>query len=287
MKMIRPRSLAELAQAMKQKTENSYLVAGCTDFLTKRNGTAWTGDALIDLLSVPELRQLSLSADSLYIGAACTHSQIEQDPSVRRYFPALAQACGGIGSVQIRNRGTLGGNLCNASPAGDTYPALLVLGASALVMDGDARTRAIPVSELILGPGMTCLAPDEVLLGVQLPLPAPEAVSAFGKLGERKYVSIAKISLAVSLRAGNGIIQDAAVALGAVAGKAFLSEAAAACLKQKPLGSDLNCIFGAALSEEIQRSIPDRASMPYKKEAVYGLAEDVLTRLQSSTEEMP
>ena len=275
MKMIRPRSLDELAQALKQKTEHSFLVAGCTDFLTKQNGACRTGDALIDLLSVPELHRLSPGSDHLFIGAACTHSQIEQEPSVRRYFPALAQACGGIGSVQIRNRGTIGGNLCNASPAGDSFPALLVLGASALVMDSNAQTRSIPISGLILGPGKTILAPDEVLLGVQLPLPAPGARSAFCKLGERKYVSIAKISLAVSLCVCDGMIRDASVALGAVSEKAFLSESAAACLRQKPLDPGLFRCFADALSEEIQRSIPDRASMPYKKEAVYGLAEDV------------
>lgn len=283
MKMIRPVSLVALAEALKQKTENSYFVAGCTDFLAKRNGTCWSADALIDLLSVPELHRLSFDSDSLFVGAACTHAQIAQDPSVCRLFPALSQSCGNIGSTQIRNRGTIGGSLCNASPAGDIYPAVLILKASAILMNGNAQTRCIPVSELILGQGKTTLAPDEVLLGVQIPLPAQGVRSAFCKLGERKYVTIAKISLAVSLCVCENIIQDASVALGAVSEKAFLSETAASCLRQKAIHSDIFRIFADALSEEIQRSIPDRVSMPYKKEAIYGLAEDILNKLQSSS----
>lgn len=279
MKMIRPVSLAALAEALKYKTENSYLVAGCTDFLAKRNGICWSADALIDLLSVPELHRLSLDADSLFVGAACTHAQIAQDPSACRLFPALSQSCGNIGSTQIRNRGTIGGSLCIASPAGDIYPVALVLNASALLMNSNAQTRCIPISEWILGQGKTSLAPDEVLLGVQIPLPAPNAKSAFCKLGERKYVTIAKISLAVSLCVAEGVIREAEVALGAVSEKAFLSKAAASCLKQKKLDSDLFRIFADTLSAEIQCSIPGRASMPYKREAVYGLATDVLNML--------
>lgn len=221
---------------------------------------------------------IQLQDGLLSIGAACTHTQTETDPLVRAHFPALAAACGNVGSKQIRNRGTLGGSVANASPAGDIYPVLLLLDAQAVVMNGAGAVRTLPMEELVLGIGRTGLAEDEAIVSFQLPLPPVNSINAFAKLGERAMVTIAKINLAVSLELEDGHIQNPKVTLGAVAQRAFFSRAAQA-LDGRPLNKDLLPDFFLALSQEIASSIPDRPSMPYKRQAVRGLADDLLDLL--------
>ena len=233
MTFFRPTNLTELAACLAQKPEDCHLVAGCTDFLAKRNGQAWEAEALLSLSDVAEMKSITLDGDKLSIGAACTHSQIEANELVKQYFPALAAACGDVGSRQIRNRGTIGGNVGNASPAGDTFPVLLCLGAQAVLFNGKGETRKLPMDQLVLGIETTALAGDEVILSFDLPLPAADAMAA---------------------------------------------------LEGKPLSRDLFPALAQALSGEIRRSIPTRASMPYKHRAVAGLADTVLDILTAQAE---
>ena len=279
MRYLQPKTLPELAEALGQMTENSHLLAGCTDFLAKRNGTCWEADLLVSLSAMECLRRIGEQDGMLSVGALCTHTRVEEDPLVRKYFPALVQACGNVGSKQVRNRGTVGGSVGNASPAGDIYPVLLVLGAQAEILDSKGTVRRVPAEQVIRGMGKTALARDEAITAFLLPLPEAGAVSAFAKLGERAKVTIAKINLALSGKTENGCLKDVRVALGAVAEKAFLSEEAAAVLEGRPLEDLPVKEFGEVLSQIVRRSIPTRASMPYKNEAVRGLAEDLLKLL--------
>jgi len=277
---LQPTSIPELTEALGQLSgENCHLLAGCTDFLAQRNGKHWDADVLVSLVNVPELKQITEEDGALSIGAACTHTQIEEHPLAAQYFPALTAACGNVGSKQIRNRGTIGGSIGNASPAGDMFPVLLLLDAQARILNSAGEIRELPLSQLVLGIGSTALAADEAILSFRIPLPCPCSRNVFAKLGERAKVTIAKINLAVALCVEDGMIRSAKVVLGAVAERAFFSEAAAAALEGKPLDGSLLPGFSAALSEEIRRSIPNRASMPYKSEAVAGLADDVLQLL--------
>lgn len=276
MKFLRPTCLTELAECLAGKPEGTYLVAGCTDFLAKRNGKSWEAEALLSLTDVAEMKDIVLNGDKLSIGASCTHSHIEENELVRKYFPALALACGDVGSKQIRNRGTIGGNVGNASPAGDTFPVLRCLGAQAVLFNSKGEIRRLPMDELVLGIEKTALAADEVILAFELPVPAANNVNAFIKLGDRPKVTIAKINLAISLELENGIIRSPMVTLGAVAQCAFPAADAMAALDSRPLSRDLFPALAQALSDEIRRSIPTRASMPYKHKAVAGLADSIL-----------
>ena len=284
MTFFRPTNLTELAACLAQKPEDCHLVAGCTDFLAKRNGQAWEAEALLSLSDVSEMKSITLAGDKLSIGAACTHSQIETNELVKQYFPALAAACGDVGSTQIRNRGPIGGNVGNASPAGDTFPVLLCLGAQAVLFNGKGESRQLPMEQLVLGIETTALAGDEVILSFELPLPAAGNVNAFVKLGDRPKVTIAKINLAVSCTLEGGVIRNSVVTLGAVAQRAFPAADAMAALEGKPLSRDLFPTLAQALSGEIRRSIPTRASMPYKHRAVTGLADTVLDILTAQAE---
>lgn len=279
MKYLQPKTLPELTEALGQMTEDSHLLAGCTDFLARRNGTCWDAEVLVSLSAMECLRRIEEQNGMLSVGALCTHTQVEEDPLVRKYFPALAEACGNVGSKQVRNRGTVGGSVGNASPAGDIYPVLLVLNGQAEILDSKGSVRRVPAEQVIRGIGKTTLARDEAITAFLLPLPEAGTVSAFAKLGERPKVTIAKINLALSAKTENGCLKDVRIALGAVAEKAFLSDEAAAVLEGRPLDDLPVQEFGEVLSQVIRRSIPTRASMPYKNEAVRGLAEDLLKPL--------
>lgn len=273
MRFLQPTTLAELADCLTQKQgENCHLIAGCTDFLAKRNNQAWEADLLVSLVNLPALKVIALQDGKLSIGAVCTHTQIEEHPLVKRYFPALSQACGNVGSKQIRNRGTIGGSIGNASPAGDMFPVLLTLGARAVLLNGAGVTRREPMEKL-------ALAGDEAILSFELPLPAVNNINSFIKLGDRPKVTIAKINLAVSMELEKGVIRNPMVCLGAVSRYAFPASDAMAVLDGKPLSEELFPVFSQVLSEEIRRSIPTRASMPYKSKAVRGLADTILADL--------
>lgn len=279
MNFLQPTTLPELSAALARAAgHDSHLVAGCTDFLAQRNGKNWDADCLISLTALPELKKIEEGPGILTIGAACTHTRTEENPLVRRYFPALASACGSVGSRQVRNRGTLGGSLGNASPAGDIYPVLLALNARAVLLNGAEEQRRLPMEELLLGIGRTALAPDEVIIALEVPLPPENGLSAFAKLGERARVTIAKINLAAALELEDGVMRKVRLALGAVAPKAFLA-ASASVLEGQPLSRALTEPLFAALSREIEASIPNRPSMPYKRRAVRGLADDLLAEL--------
>ena len=152
-------------------------------------------------------------------------------------------------------------------------------------MNSRGEVRTIPARELVLGKGKTALAGDEAILRFLLPLPAEHEISAFGKIGERHQVTISKINLAVSAVVKNSCIQRARVALGAVAPHAYLSEDAAAFLAGKPLTAETGAALGDLLSSEVERVIAGRGSMPYKREAVRGLAQDVFARLIALAQE--
>lgn len=276
--MLIPATLRELTAALGGDMTSTKLICGGTDLTIALHEHRESPARLIDVSGVRELREISVQNGCISIGAACTYTELAQNAVVQRYLPALRGAAEGVGSKQIRNRGTVGGNLANASPAGDCIPALLALGATAVLVGGGG-TRSLPIAELVLGPNETALRPDEAIAAITIPTPPQGAHSAFVKLGARARVTIAKISLAASIVQHGGVITQAALALGAVGRSAFLSQRAANALIGQADSPALRTAVAELLSEEIERSIPGRASLPYKREAVRGLTEDLLARL--------
>ena len=275
-----PHTMAELHAALSAMPEDSYIVAGCTDFLAKRNGKYWHADALVSVADIEEMKQIVRLPGKLGIGAACIHRYIADCPDVRQWFPGLADACGDVGSPQIRNRGTIGGSLGNSSPAGDMLPALLVLDASVVTFDREGRFRSVPLNDFVQPNGKTILQKGEVLARIDLPLPAKNRISAFSKLGERAYVTIAKINTAISLEVTEGIIRRPQVSLGAVARRAFFSADGAAALEGKPLNEETFDDLAQVLSREIANAIPTRESMPYKRDAIRGVVDNLRLLLE-------
>ena len=192
----RPRDLEE-ARSLARRLPGSRFVAGGTDLLIRLKAGAVKAPALICLRSIPELRGIELQDGGATIGAATPIAELLRHPGLAEHFPVLVEACSQLGSVQIRNAATLGGNLCNASPCADTALPGLVHGARARDL-GAGGLREIPLRELFLGPRVNALAPDEVLVALCFDPVAPGSTGAFEKW-TRVAMDISLVSVAVHL----------------------------------------------------------------------------------------
>lgn len=193
------------------------LLAGGTDLMVKMKDGKVCPGVLVDLSGVTETNVIRDEGSSIYIGATVTHSQILDSALVGEKAPLLREAVATIGSPQIRNRGTIGGNIVTASPAGDTIPALYALEAE-VVIYGPAGKRECAMEEFFIGPGRTVLEPAEMVLGVRIPAMHPDEAGAFVKLGQRNALAISVASCAARARlAEDGVLSDVKVAFGAVA----------------------------------------------------------------------
>lgn len=223
---LAPSSVAEV-YAHLANGRRSLMLAGGTDVIVQLREGRRQCDQLIDLKHIPELVSHRIAPDgTLEIGAAAPLAELYEDPEVRRRFPALVDAATIIGGTQIQSRASLGGNLCNASPAADSSPALMVLGAR-LVIGSATSTREMPVEEFFLGPGRNALQQNEILLQVKIPAPAPHAGAFYLRFIPRNEMDIAVASAGARLQLnGDGDhIEGIRLALGAVAATALLIDA--------------------------------------------------------------
>ena len=200
----RPETLAQAVALLQAHGSGARLLAGGTDLIIGlRNGTL-RPSVVVDLKRIPALRPAIALADGrLSITSDTVLADLAGDERVRTHFPALAEAAAVVGSVQIRNRATLAGNICNASPAADTAPPLLVYGAQ-VVACGPGGVRRIPVDAFFVGPGETALAQGELVTAIELPVPDGRAGSAFGRLTRRRGADLATVSVCASVD-GTGI----------------------------------------------------------------------------------
>ena len=212
---FRPRRLEDALELLAQRAHEARPLAGGTDILVEAKDGRVARGALLDVSAVEEMRGIEERGGALWIGAAATHTEILESPLVARYAPALPAACAVVGGPQIRNRGTLGGNLANASPAADTVPPLFAADAVVELVSVSAR-REVPITQMFTGPRRSVLARDELIVGVRIP--RREGVrAAFLRLGQRQAQAISKVSVAVALAFADGRPAWARVALGAVA----------------------------------------------------------------------
>jgi len=193
------------------------LLAGGTDLMVKLKEGMIKPTAVIDLDGLEELKGIHIEAGRIVIGALTTHTQLDQSEIINRYAPALAKAGGIIGSPQIRNKGTVGGNMGNASPAADTVPVLIALGAE-VTLSSENEIYTIPLEELFLGPGRTLLKQGELITITSFKVSKHQGCS-FQKLGKRKALSISVINVSASMEIDpeTYVIKKAIIALGSVA----------------------------------------------------------------------
>jgi len=216
---LRPTTLDQTIAALVDPDSKPYLLAGGTDLIVRLRRGHLRPTVVIDTKHVADLHdEIVAIDDGLRFGARVTMTSIIRDARVRQHFQALVEAASVVGSVQIRNRATLTGNICNASPAADTVPALLVYGAVANVV-GPSGWRTVPLAEFFTGPGRTVLTRGEMLESVDLPYPEVQVGAAFGRITRRRGVDLATINLC-GLIASDG---TARFAFGAVGPTTFVA----------------------------------------------------------------
>lgn len=210
--------------------ELTQVLAGGTDLLVQMKQGQRAPGLILDIKRVGETQALTVDGDTLTIGASVPAAKAKAFPLVAEAFPGLAHAIDLIGSSQIQGRASLGGNLCNASPAGDTIPALIANGFEAQILTADGL-RTLPVEAFVTGVGKNALASGEVLLALQAPVPGPRSGDAYQRFTPRTEMDIAVVGVGARLTLDDaGVIASARIALGAVAPQAFLAEAAGAAL---------------------------------------------------------
>ncbi len=215
---LRPTSLAEAVSLLDIHGPDARVLAGGTDLIVRlRDGSA-APSVIIDIKRIAGLRPGIRETDGrVVIGATTVMTDVAADPLVRRHFPALAEAAAVVGSVQIRNRATLAGNICNASPAADTAPALLVHGAS-VVAEGTGGTRRIRVDDLFVKSGVTTLVRGELVTAIDLPIPERRIASVHVRRTRRRGHDLASVTLTCGVDA-TGITR---IAYGSVGPRAVL-----------------------------------------------------------------
>ncbi len=273
-------SVDDALQLLARYKERSRLIAGGTDIILElERGQRPTVEALIDISRVPGLDQIQMTDDWVEIGPLVTHNRILSTPVlVERALP-LATACWEVGSPQIRNRGTVAGNLITASPANDTITPLRAMGAS-VRLASFAGERVIPLAQFYTGVRQTIMRPDEMLVGIRVPLLSNNERGIFLKLGLRRAQAIAVVNVAAVLKFDGARVMQARITLGAVAPTVVEATAAQEFLQGKELTQEV-IAEAARLSTEAARPISDvRASSEYRSEMVSVLVGRALRALR-------
>ena len=276
-----PASLEEAAGIL--RAGNVTVLAGGTDLMPQMQaGRLRFQPVVMNVRRVPELKGIAEQGAVLRIGALVTITELLESALVRGRLGMLWQACDHFGSDQIRNAATVGGNLCNASPAGDTLVPLLALNASVVLVakpNGALQTRRVPLAEFLLGPGRTCRGPAELLAAVEVPLPPAGFAGEFYKHGTRPGLDIAAISIAAGARRDGAVLRDVRVAFGAVAPTPIRAPRTEAALEDRaPDAATLEAAAHAAL-EEIHPISDVRASDWYRRELIRNMLKRVLTHV--------
>lgn len=263
---LRPQSLDE---AVRYLEEDPALVptAGCTDLMVRGPEALHLMDRVIDLLGVPELRGIREVDGGLEIGATASFSEIRRSAPVRAAFPILAEAASMIGGWQIQNRATLGGNMANASPAGDSLPVLLALDA-VVVAAGTRGLREIPYADFHTGYRKTALQPGEIVARVRLPYRPEGGFQSFRKVGTREAQSISKVVVALTGRIEDGKISEIRLAAGSVAPTPVRLRAAEEALRGKTLGVEAADAAGREAAAGVTPIDDVRSTADYRRFAL-------------------
>jgi CO/xanthine dehydrogenase FAD-binding subunit len=281
---LAPRRLDEALQAMADG--DATVFCGGTDLAPQtESGMRQYTAKLLNIRRIEDLGGIETKGDKVRIGALTTISEIRCNPALAAIAPVLVEAAEHFASEQIRNAASVGGNLCNASPAGDMSPPLLVLSASvelACWRDGAVQTRRMPLERFFVSPGKTIKLPEELLTAVVFDRPAADFIGRFRKSGPRPALEISTVSVAIGARVADGRLRDVRVAMGSVAPTPLRARHVEAALEGRPL--DAATIAAAvAVTAEDAKPIDDlRASAWYRGHLVRVFVEEVLNDVRGN-----
>ena len=282
---MRPSSLKDACDLLAAPNGPVKALAGGTDLLVQMRQGGFEPHALVSLRDVPGLDELRLDEDgSLVIGSVTALGALENSPDVRRAFPGVAEAASFVGSMQVRSRATVGGNLCNAAPSADTAPILLACGATAVLTDG-REERTLLLEDFFTGPGQTVLRPGELLKAIVVP-PLPETSMAKYFKSFRSAMDCCTVGVAVwaDFAPGSAVVRDVRLALGAVAPTPIRARSAEAMLVGQDLDDALIDRASVEAAGDAQPIDDLRASADYRKILVEVLSRRALTAARAWAE---
>jgi carbon-monoxide dehydrogenase medium subunit len=278
----RPRTVQEILKLLQKNGSQAKIIAGGTDLIVKMKKGILSPPFLIDITSIPELKKIEFNeTDGLTIGAATFLSDIENSPLIRRKVPMVSDAAGLIGSTQIRNLGTIGGNICNASPAADLLPSLIALRGKVRI-SGQDKTYWENLENFFVGPGESRLRPTEMVTHIQIPAASFSMRGAYLKEGRIQGMDLAVVGVAIAIRfKENDLCEDASLVLGAVAPTPVKVHRAEELLKGKRLSEGV-IKEASEMAAQSCRPITDvRSSADYRKKIVAVLVRRALEKTLS------
>lgn len=277
MRELIARTWEEIPGCLSQMTSQGRILGGGTDLIIKLRMGLVKPDCLCYLGYVKELKEIRREGEDLSIGAYATMTEIEKNEDIRRDYPALMDAAGDVGSLQIRNNGTIGGNIGNASPAGDLLPVLYLYGARLEIL-GPEGSRTAGIDEVLAGPGRLNLAYNEVIARIILPPPA--GYTAFVKLGSRKKVTISRIGVALGIEMDGDYVKEMRLLIGAIGLKPVKLSEAEDWIRGKALNEPNIMDIAGILSRYIKEHVPVEFDRDYKVFAAKGAVMDAFLRLK-------
>jgi CO/xanthine dehydrogenase FAD-binding subunit len=265
-----PKTIEEACDLLWKAEGKAKIISGGTDLVIGLRNGDHAPPSIIDITRIEKLRKIEEINGSVSIGAAVTHSEISSSSLVKKYGKVLSDAASEIGSPQIRNVGTIGGNIVNASPAADTLPPLMVLNAMGRVATKEG-IKEVPLVHLFKGPYQTNLKPHELLVQIIFPKLSPDVRSSFLRLARRDAMAIARMSVAVILQVEKDRIEDIRISLGSVTPTPQRMSEAEAFLKGKSPEEELLQKASFKISETMIQRSGIRPSTSYKRPVVEAL----------------
>ena len=267
---VAPSSIAEVLAALNKSTiagQMTQLLAGGSDVLVQMRMPNHQPRTIIDIKKLAETNRLEVSAQGIYIGAAVSSAVMNEHQGLQKAMPGLLEAADLIGSTQVQGRATICGNLCNASPAGDSIPALIAAGGICDIATASG-SREMPVEDFVIGVGKNALLEGEFLLGVKFAMPKTSTKDAYLRFTPRTEMDIAVAGVGVRVSVENGICTDARVSIGAVAPTALLVTSAANILIGSCLDEAALAAAGQACKDSASPISDKRGTAEYRQKVV-------------------
>ncbi|HHU31834.1 MAG: FAD binding domain-containing protein [Zhaonellaceae bacterium] len=274
----KPQKLEDVLDVLATKKGPLKILAGGTDLMLDIRNKKYEVAGIVDINLLSELKNISVEGEFIKIGSLVTFTQLANSTLLQERVPFLVEAANSVGAPQIRNQGTIGGNIANASPAADSVVPLIALDAICSVLS-PLGNRDIPLNQLLCGVGKTRLASDELIVEVKFKLPRKITRSAFVKFGRRNALAIARMSVAILLGLDGNKVNAARVALGAVAPNPFRSLELENMFLNKAMEEiDVDEVI-ARSSMVVSQALGNRPSAKWKNEAIKGLMRQVLSKI--------
>ena len=267
---VAPSSIAEVLAVLNESTsagQMTQVLAGGSDVLVQMRMPNHQPRTIVDIKKLAETNRLEVSAEGIYIGAAVSSAVMNEHQGLREAMPGLMEAGDLIGSTQVQGRATICGNLCNASPAGDSIPALIAAGGFCDIATAGG-SRQMPVEDFVVGVGKNALQEGEFLLGVKFAMPKASTKDAYLRFTPRTEMDIAVAGVGVRVSVENGICTDARVSIGAVAPTALLVPGAADALIGSSLDEAALAAAGQACKDSASPISDKRGTAEYRQKVV-------------------